>query len=339
MTLDNTNVKSIHTGRDILKDLALQDLRYVVTTMAIPWSICREQLTGDPLAVIHADSMERRVVEKQIEAVPDCDLVIAIGGGRAVDLGKYLAFKRGLRLITIPTVLSVDAFVTPAAGLRENGRVTYVGHSSPDPLVIDYNILRTAPPELNIAGIGDLLSIHTAVFDWQLAARDGRSEYPFSKQDCEAAVNILQQLEAKVDAIRRNQDEGLQAIVDGYLAMNKICIPASHYRVEEGSEHYLFYELEERTKRSFIHGPIIGLGIYLLSRLQANQPDWITNLMDQVGLDYHPKSLELDRKTLKASLLNLRSFVESRNDLWYTIIHTIYLTSEKVDVLLDGLEF
>ena len=69
MTLDNTNVKSIHTGRDILKDLALQDLRYVVTTMAIPWSICREQLTGDPLAVIHADSMERRVVEKQIEAL------------------------------------------------------------------------------------------------------------------------------------------------------------------------------------------------------------------------------------------------------------------------------
>ena len=119
--------------------------------MAIPWSICREQLTGDPLAVIHADSMERRVVEKQIEAVPDCDLVIAIGGGRAVDLGKYLAFKRGLRLITIPTVLSVDAFVTPAAGLRENGRVTYVGNASPDPLVIDYNILRTAPPELNIA--------------------------------------------------------------------------------------------------------------------------------------------------------------------------------------------
>ena len=64
----------------------------------------------------------------------------------------------------------------------------------------------------------------------------------------------------------------------------------------------------------------------------------ITNLMDQVG-SHHPKSLELDRKTLKASLLNLRSFVEDRNDLWYTIIHTIELTPEKVDVLLDGLEF
>lgn len=44
---------------------------------------------------------------------------------------------------------------------------TNVRNSTPDPLVIDFDLLRTAPPELNVAGIGDLLSIHTATFDWE----------------------------------------------------------------------------------------------------------------------------------------------------------------------------
>mgnify|MGYP006974889355 CR=1 FL=1 len=31
--------------------------------------------------------------------------------------------------------------------------------------------------------------------------------------------------------------EGLRAMVEGYMRVNTICLPAGHYRVEEGSEH------------------------------------------------------------------------------------------------------
>ena len=81
--------------------------------------------------------------------------------------------------MTIPTVLSVNAFVTPATGIRINREVKYVGITSPDPLIIDYDILRTAPQSLNIAGIGDLLSIHTASFDWEYVESKGKSEHVF----------------------------------------------------------------------------------------------------------------------------------------------------------------
>ncbi len=81
--------------------------------------------------------------------------------------------------MTIPTVLSVNAFVTPATGIRINHEVKYIGTTSSDPLIIDYDILRTTPRNLNIAGVGDLLSIHTASFDWQYAQNKGKSEYPF----------------------------------------------------------------------------------------------------------------------------------------------------------------
>ena len=84
--------------------------------------------------------------------------------------------------------------------------------------------------------------------------------------------------------------------------------------------HYLFYELEERLKRPFIHGNIIGLGIYLLSRLQKNDPLFITEMMDESGLIYHPNSMNIKREDLRESLLTLKNYVKSKDKLWFTII-------------------
>ena len=111
-------------------------------------------------------------------------------------------------------------FVTPAAGIRRGHRVD-MGESSPDPLVIDYDVLRTAPPELNIAGVGDLLSIHTACFDWELAQKAGVSEYPFSWADVDAARQILATVMGKTEL--PTTDEGF-VIVDGYMRVNTLCL-------------------------------------------------------------------------------------------------------------------
>ena len=269
----NTNVRSSRFGCGSSDGLGSELGRFVVATMDIPWRVTRDRVGGQPEAVIMVESMEIDVVDRQVADAPECDTVVGIGGGQAIDLAKYFAWKRGIRLVSIPTVLSVDAFVTPAAGIRRNHEVEYVGETSPDPLVIDYDLVRTAPAELNIAGVGDLLSCHTATFDWCLADQVGKSEYKFSQADVDKARAILAGVMNQADQIRRCTDAGLQAIVDGYLQINTICLPAGHYRVEEGSEHYLFYELEERLKRPFVHGNIVGLGIYLLSRLQDNDPN------------------------------------------------------------------
>ena len=75
----------------------------------------------------------------------------------------------------------------------------------------------------------------------------------------------------KTEAIANCTDEGFKPLSMAICASTPLCLPAGHYRVEEGSEHYLFYELEERLERPFIHGWIVGLGVHLLSRLQGYQ--------------------------------------------------------------------
>lgn len=334
-----TNVRSARFGADTLSQLGSELGRFLVATMEVPWRLAQPRLQARPAAVLFVENMEIETLESQLAAAPAVDTVVAIGGGQAIDLGKYIAWKRGLRLVSVPTILSVDAFVTPAAGIRRGHRVEYVGQTSPDPLVIDYDLIRTAPPELNIAGVGDLLSIQTACFDWELAERAGRSEYPFRAEDVTKARTILADTLAKADAIRNGTDDGLRAIVEGYMRVNTICLPAGHYRVEEGSEHYLFYELEERLRRPFIHGWIVGLGVYCLSRLQEHRHAEAVAFMEAVGLRYQPADLQIRREDLAAALLNVRRYVEGRRDLWYTVINERTITADWVEAALVGLRF
>lgn len=339
MNLEKTNITSLKTGRGCARNNSSEWGRFIVTTMEIPWQIAKDVVGGIPEKVIMVETMEESWLNSMLTSLPECDTVVGVGGGQAIDMAKFISWKKGIRLVSIPTILSVDAFVTPAAGIRRNHEVAYVGTSTPNPLIIDFDLLRSAPPELNIAGIGDLLSIHTGTFDWEYSESLGKSEYPFSSIDVAAGRAILEKIYAKLDDIRENTDEGLMAIVEGYLTVNTICLPAGHYRIEEGSEHFLFYELEERLGRPFVHGFIVGLGIYLMSQLQGNQFEKMKQVMDQVGLKYHPSDLDIKKEDLLASLLNLKNYVNSKPHLWFSVINDSEITESWALKAMERLKF
>jgi len=334
-----TNVKSLRFGSGSIKGIGKEIGKFVVTTMEVPWKLVKNDIGGQPEGVIFIDTVDQDALNKLLLTIPDIDSVVGIGGGMAVDAAKYFSWKRDVRLISIPTIVSVDAFLTPAAGVRFKNKVIYVGNSSPDPLIIDYDIIRTAPKTLNIAGIGDLLSIHTASFDWQHAEKNTQSEFPYSPDAVLSGKKIINNLYNNIDEIKNVTNRGIDAIVEGYMHLNTICLPAEHFRIEEGSEHYLFYELEERLKRSFIHGHIVGLGIYCMSQLQDNQSDYIIEFMDQVGLDYQPQEINIKKDDLVASLLNLKNYVIENSHLWFTIINTEEINNKWIEEITIRLNF
>lgn len=96
------------------------------------------------------------------EGVPAAAAIVyAVGAGPAVGAAKLVAHRRGLPLVAVPTALSVDAHLTPAAGVRRDGCVVYLETGAPERLLVDWETLAAAPPWVRAAGLGDLRSIAT----------------------------------------------------------------------------------------------------------------------------------------------------------------------------------
>ncbi|HZS86641.1 MAG TPA: iron-containing alcohol dehydrogenase [Chloroflexota bacterium] len=334
-----TNVKDIRFGRGIVDGVARDIGRFAVSTMEIPWGLVKDRLGAAPAHVIMVRDMERAYVEQMERETPEVDAVVTVGGGQAMDMGKYIADKRKLHLINIPTIVSTNAYVTSTAGLREpDGSVRYVGKISPDLVIVDFDLIRTAPPGLNRAGAGDILSCHTGSFDWELARREGHDDWTWSEGAIPRVRALVERLSREAAEIRDVTDAGIRAIVECYLEINDICMPLGHYRAEEGSEHFFAYNVEAITRVQYVHGHLVGLGIRLLSRLQGNRPEWIEDVMRRIGLSNEPRDVNLTRPQVEQALRTLREYAVHHN-YWYSVINSKPITEEVIATLTRDMAF
>lgn len=298
------------------------------------WELVKNEFPGKPLVVMVPETMEQSLLEVQIRRAPGgVKTWFGIGGGSACDAAKMAVWLLGGRLVLMPSIVSVDAAFTAAVGVRVEHHVRYVGMVYPDYLLIDFDLLRRSPKRLNIAGIGDILSIFTALPDWRLG-RDVTGE-KYSDSMAAESAGLLARLMAGAGEIRDCSNVGLKLISDLYYAEVALCDAHGNSRPEEGSEHYFAYCLESLTHRPYIHGELISMAVVLTGIYQGQDVGPVVRFLDEAGVCWRPDQVEVTREQIRATLQALPEYLKGETHLPYGIYHHVPPTLELIDDLLE----
>jgi glycerol-1-phosphate dehydrogenase [NAD(P)+] len=203
--------------------------------------------------------------------------VVGLGGGKALDLAKYIAFLARLPYCAVPTSLSNDGFCSPQSSLTVRGQRRSLPAALPRGVVIDTAVCQNAPHILTLSGVGDLVAKFTAVRDWKLAFHE-------TGEPVDDFAALLS--DGSIHSFRSHPEfdlEGLRLLATG-LMLNGIAMEiAGSSRPASGSEHLISHALDAIAKRPRLHGLQVGVASYLVSLVQKENSDAIAKLFDVTG--------------------------------------------------------
>ena len=195
------------------------------------------------------------------------DAVVAIGGGRTLDVAKYAATRAALPLVAVATNLAHDGICSPVASLEHPYGKGSFGVALPLAVVVDLDYVRAAPRHLVTAGVGDAVSNLSAIEDWLLAEQvrqepvDGLA-VAFARTAGEAILH-------REDTV--DDDEFLVALAEALVLSGMAMSVAGTSRPCSGACHEIVHAIDQLFPGVSNHGELAGLGALFATHLRGDR--------------------------------------------------------------------
>ena len=310
---------------------------YVLVTQPEPWAFLKDKVKNQPVQIIQSGDLAPEHLDHLAETSPALTIV-GLGGGSAMDTAKWIHWRRSLPLMQLPSLPSVDACFTRMSALRDRGGVRYEGDAVPDMVNVDFELFRAAPRAMVTSGIGDVLSCHTAWFDWKFASDQGMDEHHWSPENAEISQMYLDELYDCAEGINNLTDNGLRRLMELHRDIGWRCHELSHARFEEGSEHFFAYTFEEVTGRTILHGELVSMGVQIMSHFQGNNPERVRETIARAGTRHRLSELEITESEVIETMRRLPSFTVEQNH-WYSFARTLNSESYNKQEILSLLNW
>lgn len=185
------------------------------------------------------------------------DAIVGVGGGKVLDVTKYAAARLGLPMVSVATNLAHDGIGSPVSTLdNDAGRGSY-GVPAPIAVVVDLDLVRTAPPRSVRAGIGEVLSNHCAIRDWELGhAVNGEPIDGLAMTFARTAFEAVLHHPGTID-----DDDFLRTLAEALVLGGLAMVVAGTSRPSSGACHEISHAIDLLySDRVGQHGEQVGLG-------------------------------------------------------------------------------
>lgn len=267
---------------------------------------------------------------KEIIKVTSPDLVIGFGGGKVLDVSKLTAAENNVKFVSIPTTLSNDGLASPVSVIKNPDNIP-VSHITKPPhgVIIDIDIVRKAPLKHLMAGVGDLISNLSAVFDARLAHEKKQEQIDNNALElAEVGGKRLLQLNAESIDSPVFLENLAQGLVKSGFAM---CLFGTS-RPASGSEHKISHSIDHYFPPSKgLHGEQVGIATLFTMALQNNNYHTaVRNFYKKIGFPSKLSHLGLNHDEFAEVVLNATRIRPDR----YTILEHIRPNLNHIKTLL-----
>jgi len=234
------------------------------------------------------------------------DLVLAAGGGKALDTGKAVAFRRGAVSVMVPTIASTDASTSSVSALYSEDHV-YEGPlrfpQSPSLILVDTELIARAPVRFLVAGMGDALATK---FEAQACfssgaknAKGGRSTLAgLALADLAYEVILNHGLEAKRSVENKLVTPSLERVIEANILLSGLGWENGGLAVAHAFQGAL--TLIPRSHLAY-HGEKVAVGILIQMLLEERPKNEIMELIQfyvSVGLPTNLAGLGMDHPSI-----------------------------------------
>nr|WP_041429733.1 iron-containing alcohol dehydrogenase [Synechococcus sp. PCC 7502] len=213
--------------------------------------------------------------------------IIGCGGGKVLDTAKLIAHQHNLPIVTIPTTAATCAAWTALSNVyTEAGAFSYdvVLSRCPDLILVDYDLISTAPQRTLIAGIGD------AIAKWyEASVSSGSSDKTLviaAVQEARILRDIL--FQKSTEALQNPTGSVWQEVVDATVCLAGIiggmggaqCRTVAAHAVHNGLTHL-------PQSHHTLHGEKVAYGILVQLRLEEFQGNQLAATARQQLLKFY----------------------------------------------------
>jgi len=269
-------------------------------------------------------------VNRTVDLIQDTGsrFIVAVGGGRVIDVSKLAAKYYGIEFASIPTAAAHDGIASSRASIKEDGNTVSKGANPPLAIIADTDIIAGAPYPLLASGCADIIAKYTSVLDWELA-RDKKKADDFSEY-----ASALSRMSAKIimdsaKTIKTGGEKSVRKVVKALISCGVAMSIAGSSRPASGSEHKFSHALDMVATSPALHGEQCGVGTIMMMYLHGGDWKLIRDSLKMIGAPTSAAELGIKDNFVVEALVKACEIRPER----YTILEDKMLTHKQAEIL------